>query len=293
VRITNHIVTRQSIDGLQRNLSAMEEAQRRVLTGLRVERPSDDPAAAVGIMGADRQLRGLAQYRRNIAAAQARLNAEETVLDSATALLERARELGISQAGGTATAQTRAIAKIEVDQLLSEAIALGNSQFNGGYLFGGQFADTAPFDATGATSATRPPTGAQPVEIDSGRQVTVHHDAVQVFVNTETLQALQDLSAALGADSNPQIGAALTRLDGAHSKLQSVLGETGANAAQLEVAASNIDALAGSLESFRSDLSDVEMEEAISQLVARQTAFQAALAATSRMISLTLTDYLR
>jgi flagellar hook-associated protein 3 FlgL len=293
VRITNHIITRQSVDGIQRNLAAMEDAQRRVLSGLRIERPSDDPAGAVGVMSADRQLSGLAQYRRNIQAAEARLNAEETVLDGVSALLERARELAIGQAGATGNAQTRAIAKIEVDQLLAQAIALGNTPYNGGYLFGGQFADAAPFDAAGATSATRPPTGAALVEIDAGRQLTVHHDAVQVFVDTDALQALQDLSAALGASSDTQIGAALTRLDGAHTNVQKVLGETGANALQLEVAASNIASVAGTLETFRADLSEVEMEEAISRLVSRQTAFQAALAATSRMISLTLTDYLR
>lgn len=293
MRITNHIITRQSVDGIQRNLAAMEDAQRRVLSGLRIERPSDDPAGAVGVMSADRQLSGLAQYRRNIQAAEARLNAEETVLDGVSALLERARELAIGQAGATGNAQTRAIARIEVDQLLAQAIALGNTPYNGGYLFGGQFADTAPFDAAGATSTTLPPTGAAPVEIDAGRQLTVHHDAVQVFVDTEALQALQDLSAALGANSDAQIGAALTRLDGAHTNVQNVLGETGANALQLEVAASNIASVAGTLETFRADLSEVEMEEAISRLVSRQTAFQAALAATSRMISLTLTDYLR
>jgi flagellar hook-associated protein 3 FlgL len=293
VRITNHIITRQSLDGLQRNLASMEEAQRRVLTGTRIERPSDDPAGAVGVMGADRQLRGLEQYGRNIESAQARLSAEETVLDSVTALLERAREIGVGQAGATGNAQTRAIAKIEVDQLLGEAIALGNTSFNGGYLFGGQFADVAPFDVAGATSTSRPPTGATPVEIDDGRHVTVHHDAMQVFVDSQTLQALQDLSAALGANSDTQIGAALSSLDTAHTNVQNLLGETGANAVQLETAASNIESLTGTLENFRSDLSEVDFEEAVSQLVSRQTAYQAALAATSRMISLTLTDYLR
>lgn len=293
MRITNHIITRQSLGGVQRNLAAMEEAHRRVLTGTRIERPSDDPAGAVGVMGADRQLRALAQYGRNIEAAQARLAAEESVLDGITGLLERARELAVSQAGATGNAQTRAVAKIEVDQLLAEAISLGNTRFNGAYLFGGQFADSPPFDATGATDPNRPPVGPTAVEIDDGRYLTVHHDAQQVFVDTEALQALQDLSNALAANSDTQIGAALNRLDTAHTKVQNVLGETGANARQLEVAASNLESLNGTLQTFRSNLSEIDFEEAVSQLVSRQTAYQAALAATSRMISLTLTDYLR
>lgn len=293
MRITNNIITRQSLEGIQRNLAAMEEAQRRVTSGLKVEKPSDDPAAAVSILATDRRLHALQQYGRNIASAQSRLSAEETVLDSLTALLERARELAVSQATGTATAQTRAITRIEVDQLLAEAIGLGNTQFNGAYLFGGQFADSAPLAADGSTSTTRPPVGSGTVEIAAGRQISVQHDAMQVFVDSEALAALQDLSTALGADDVPGITAAMNRLNTAHGKVQNLLGETGANVNQLEVARANIDSLDVTLRTFRSDLSDVEMEEAISALVTRQSAFQAALAATSRMMSLTLTDYLR
>lgn len=293
MRITNSIITRQSLDGVQRNLSAMEEAQRRVNTGLRIERPSDDPAGMVSLMSTDRQLRALEQYGRNIDAAHSRLGAEEAAIDGLTGLLERARELGISQAGSTATSQTRRITKLEVDQLLESAISLGNTRFAGGYVFGGQFPDTPPFAADGTTSATRPPSGVQPVEIDEGQQVVLGHDGMQVFVDTDALGALQALSDALGADSPADIQAALSRLESAHGDLQGVVGETGSFAQRLEVARENVDSLAFTLQNFRSDLSEVEMEEAISQLVSRQTAFQAALAATSRMISTTLSDYLR
>jgi flagellar hook-associated protein 3 FlgL len=293
VRITNSIITRQSLDGVQRNLAAMEEAQRRVTTGVRIERPSDDPAAAVSLMGTDRQLRALNQYGRNIDAAISRLSAEETALDGLTGLLERARELAVSQSGSNATAQTRAITKLEVDQLLEAAIGLGNTQFAGAYIFGGPFPDSPPFAADGTTSTARPPVGVQPVEIDQGQRVTVSHDGVQVFVDTEALAALQDLSAALGANSTADIQSAVGRLERAHDNVQGVLGETGSFAQRLEVAGANVESLELTLKAFRSDLGEVEMEEAISQLVARQTAFQAALAATARMASTTLTDYLR
>ena len=293
MRITNNIITRQSLEGIQRNLAAMDVAQRRVTSGLKVEKASDDPAASVSILGTDRRLSALDQYGRNIASAGSRLASEEMVLDGLTNLLERARELAVSQATGTASGQTRAIAKVEVDQLLDAAIGLGNTQHGGGYLFGGKFADAPPLASDGTTSATRPPAGAPAVEIDTGRQITVHHDAIQVFVDTDVIAALQELSTALGADDTDAIAASSSRLASAHSNVQNLLGETGANVNQLEVAKANVESLGVTLRTFRSDLSEVEMEEAISTLVARQTAFQAALAATSRMISLTLTDYLR
>ena len=286
-------MTRQSLDGVQRNLQAMEEAQRRVTTGQRITRPSDDPAAAVSLMSTDRQLRALEQYGRNIDSARSRLTVEETAIDSLTGLLERARELAVSQAGANGTAETRAITKLEVDQLLDAAIALGNTQFAGSYLFGGPFPNDPPLAQDGSTSATRPPSGVQPVEIDRGQHVAAGHDVLQVFVDSEAIAALQDLSAALGADSTADVSAAMSRLDRAHGNVQGVLAETGSFGQRLDVAAANVDSLKFTLQAFRSDLSEVEMEEAVSQLVARQTAFQAALAATARMVSTTLSDYLR
>jgi flagellin-like hook-associated protein FlgL len=44
---------------------------------------------------------------------------------------------------------------------------------------------------------------------------------------------------------------------------------------------------------FKSNLEDVDYETAITQLMSRQNAYQAAMMATSKVIGLTLTDYLR
>ncbi len=75
--------------------------------------------------------------------------------------------------------------------------------------------------------------------------------------------------------------------------MQDVLGETGARSRQLEMAGANVDTLETSLRTLRADLGEVDMEQAISQLISRQTAYQAALMSTSRLMSTTLTDYLR
>lgn len=294
MRITSGIIQRQTLEGLQKNIGALAEAQSRVTTGLRVNRASDDPAAAVGIMASDRRLHALAQYRKNIDTAQTRLGVEEQVLDQVTELLDRARELGVNQGGsGTASATTRLQVRAEVDELLDHLITLGNTRFGSGFLFGGEYADQLPFSQTGATSATAPPAGVHVVEINDGQSVAVNHDGLQVFVSSGTFKALQDLSAGLGANSDTDIANALTEIDASFATIQDILAETGARRNQLEMATSNLEALEVNLRSFRSTLSDAEIEESISQLVARQTAYQAALMSTSRIISQSLTDYLR
>jgi flagellar hook-associated protein 3 FlgL len=293
VRITNQILNRRVLEGLQQNLAGLEEAQARAASGLRVRSASDDPAAFVGVLSTDRRLAALDQYRRGISSAKARLDAEEGVLDQVTDLLSRARELAVSQSGATANASTRSIARAEVEQIVAQVISLGNTRHGEGYLFGGDFAADAPFAADGTTSATRPPAGTRSVEIGAGQTGSGNHDALQIFVDTGVISSLRQLSLALANDSDTEIGAAMTSLTDSFDGVQDVLGETGARGKQLEMATANLETLDTSLRTLRSDLSEVDMEKAISDLISRQTSYEAALMATSRIISQTLADYLR
>ena len=152
MRITNNMISRNSLAGLQRALKQVDEAQNRATTGLRVEKASDDPSAASSIMASGSSIRAIDQYKRNINSARARLDREESILGSVTQMLERAKELGIAQGSSTADAQSRLTAKAEVDQLIQTVVQLGNTQHQGEYLFGGDQSTTPPF-----TSATISP----------------------------------------------------------------------------------------------------------------------------------------
>ena len=62
---------------------------------------------------------------------------------------------------------------------------------------------------------------------------------------------------------------------------------------QLEITGANLAALDVTLTTFKSDLQEVDFERAVTELVGRQTAFQAAMLATSKVMGMNLTDYLR
>jgi flagellar hook-associated protein 3 FlgL len=61
----------------------------------------------------------------------------------------------------------------------------------------------------------------------------------------------------------------------------------------LEVTSSNLDALETNLKTFKSNLGDADQEQAVTNLLAHQTTYQAAMLATSRVIGMTLTDYIQ
>ena len=55
----------------------------------------------------------------------------------------------------------------------------------------------------------------------------------------------------------------------------------------------NLDALKNNITTFKSNLEDVDIETAMTELTNRQVAYQAALLATTKVTGLNLVDYLK
>ena len=303
MRVTNQILIRNSISRLQGNLQAMEKARAQVSSGLRLRRMSDDPTSGSEVVRVGSSLRAIEQFRRNITIGTGRAEAEERVLDSLTNALGRAGELAISQASSTATADTRLSVKAEVDGLIDFVVGLGNTRFGDMYLFAGTRGGEVPFRNppaaggdfralldTGGNPVN--PSGSIPVEVGDGRFVTPNHDGTQVFLDTNALQSLYDLSEALGANDVPGITAAIDSLRDAGSNVQTLIGRQGARVNEMETAENALGELELTLTTFRSELRDAEVDKAMVELVGKQTLYQAAMSATSRVLGSSLADYI-
>ncbi len=293
MRVSTIGLTNRLLTGLQRASASVEEASVRTQSGLKISRPSDDPNGAASLMNASSSLRALEQYQRNISSASARLNMEEEVLGRLTDTLDRAKQLGLQEGSATANAQTRLVAKAEVDQLLAFAVQLANSRHEGEFLFGGDQPLGIPIPSTTSPFSPTTITGQRFVEIGEAQRVPVVHNAKELFLDSNVLAALEELSIALGTNDAPGIATSLSSIDGAHLDVQALIGDVGARSSQFDVARSNLQALDSTLQAFKSDLQDLDLEEAVTHLVSKQNAYQAALLTTSRVMSVTLADYLR
>lgn len=273
-------------------MSEIGDLQRSISSGLRVHRPSDDPAATGGIMRTSSSLRAMEQHRENLNQARSRLSLEDRVLDQVTNALTRAKELGVSQAGAPASAQTRAAVKAEVDQLREFIVGLGNTEFAGSYIFGGDYSDSAPFTLAGVDPA-KPPAGDFRVEGGAGSFFLANHSGQEVLSDTRVLEALEGLSDALGNNSPEGIQEAIGALDESFQSVQEVVADLGGRMNRVDQALEHMDSLEVELQGRRSELEETDMEEAISKLLNRQVTYEAAMLANSRIMNLTLTDYLR
>ncbi|MBV9880275.1 MAG: flagellar hook-associated protein FlgL [Gemmatirosa sp.] len=306
MRITNAQVTRDTIARLTVNSSRLAEAQDRVSTGLKVQKMSDDPTAASAIMQASSGMRAIEQFRTNVAGVGSALDAEDNALDQVGSLITRAKELAVSQSGANASAQTRQAAAQEVKALLAQAVQIGNTRIGDAYLFGGANSpSTAPFDVNQSNVVPRYvsivapavtpqlPQGMRSVEIAAGQTMQGAHDGDAVFVQTGVLQSLHDLYTALNTNDMPGITTAMPELDTAFDTVQSLVGDVGARRNQVDTVDASLDAFESNLKTLKSGLAEVDMEEAITEMVAKQTAYQAAMLASSKVMGLSLTEYLR
>ncbi len=317
MRVTTAGQTQAIIARLMDASSKLSDAQDQVSSGLKLTKMSDDPTAASQVVRAQASLRGIDQYTRNATGTSTLLNAEDGALQQITDILNRAKELGTAGNSSTASASSRAAAAAEVQQLFAQAVNLGNTKVGNTYLFGGTSNDgREPFDATqpnfvptdpaatvGAPPVPRYPTGERSVDVGAGGQTLPGpHDGTSVFLGTTNgapdsskgvLAALQQLQQSLSSADPSTIGNALTSVDAAVDSVQVRVGDLGARQNRVDAVKTSLAALQTTFTQQKSDLSQVDTAQAYTEMVARQTAYQTAMMASSKVMGLSLTEYLR
>lgn len=297
MRVTTSQAQRSQLDYIQANLQRLVKAQDQAATGRRFVKGSEDPSAATDVLRANATLDGYAQYQRNGDLAIARASEEDRTLSSVENLIERARELATQQVGAPANAETRILAKSEIDQIITSVVALGNTRFNEGYLFGGTRSQQAPMANTPNSVppfVTNNATLASPAyEIASGVVTSPNHTAHEIFRDTNVLTALRDLSTALGNNDPVGVNNSIPALSAASDGIGRLIGEVGAKVNQYETIKTQMQNAVLDTKTRRSIIWDIDMSDAAANFAQAQTAYQAALAAANRVINLNVTDYLK
>jgi flagellar hook-associated protein 3 FlgL len=145
MRVTDHqrvAVLLTAIQGLRGNIFERNE---QIASGKRVNRPSDDPAAAERINKFRNVLRTTERRLATVNEGAGRLNLSDSVLETAGYTFQRAKELAIQMRNDTNSAVERRNAAQEVQQLLLGLAGIANTQLNGRFLFAGSQTQTEPF----------------------------------------------------------------------------------------------------------------------------------------------------
>lgn len=296
MRVTQNMIINNMLRNLNDGLRRMERYNDQLSSGKRLRVPSDHPGDVTRAMYFRSQLEEVTQYTANGKEALSWLEATDSALDNAGAVLARARELAVYGATGSLSPTDRAAIAEEVATLIDHLAQVANSALGGRYLFGGHKTNTPPY--------VRGPIGPGPGWVYDGDQGSIEMEIapeVKLAVNVVgsdvfdgMLDVLHDLHQALLANDGERVGGEiLGELDGQIDRLLRVRAEVGARTHRVEAGLERLADLEINVSRMLSETEDVDVARTIMELKMEENVYRLALASTARIIQPTLLDFLR
>lgn len=302
MRITQSTLARLGISQLSDQRNRLARTQEQAATGLRINRPSDDPIDYRTVLFLKDASSQTSTFLRSIDLARVRLRATESALDGAEEALSRAGALAVGAASSTNQNPGAAAAlKTQVAQLFDEVLSYANVRApGGGYVFSGLASDSPAFTVSGDFGPGATPTvtftgeaSAVEVEIDEGVLIEVTRDGQATFQGSDdSFAALSRLWTGIDQGDVDEIRGAITDIEAARGHLvleRSILGGSDAKADSFE---DRLRLQEQNIASQVSFLEDVDAFEVYSDLTAQEAALQASLQVNARLLQPTLLDYI-
>lgn len=298
-RITQRLMTEQSLASMQTSLDRLSKTQEQLTTGRAINRPSDSPTGTNMAMRLREQVSMHHQFKRNSDDGLARLGRIDTVLTSSLDQVRRARDLTLQGAntGGLGPQALDAIAT-EVRQIREALIGQANTTHLGRPLFGGTTTGPVAY----AEDPDQPGTivyrgDSTPVTRRIGEQDTVRVDVhgTEAFgpAGADVFALLSEVANHLEAGDDAAIQDDLAKLDTAMERLTGQIVDVGARYARVETSLRVTTESELDLQTELSQIENVDMARAMVDLQMNEVAYQASLGATARVLQPSLIDFLR
>lgn len=300
MRITHQMLNQTAIDGMQANMRRLADIQKQAVTTKRVLRPEDDPFAVEQSLGFRARIQNGEAVLHNASMSSNWLNATDKALSDMGDLLIRSQDLALRGANETQGPDERQSLATEVEGLLEQAVALGNSRHGDHYLFSGFQIDSPAFSinrdpTTGSITSVNydGDTGQIIREVEPGvnMAINVQGDAAFSSIFGTLLDLRNDLQATPFVVGN--VNTKVTDLKNQMTELFDLQAGVGTKIRRLETTTSRVEAAQVGLQELLSKSEDADMAEVISQLNQQQFAYEAALQVNAKTLNMSLLDFLR
>jgi len=298
MRVTMNSMYDQINSDLARLVEKQADINNQISSGKIYRKPSDAPVKLTHALGVRSSISETDQYGRNIVFARGWVKATETILRQVEDRLIRAKELAIQGANDTLNGDDRRAIAMEVKTIMEEIVALGNTKQGGRYIMAGS--KTTGFDA-----------GEYPFKMDRDLNVTyngniddvrvgtapglrqkINVDGHTALMETGTFKALKDLYDSLMNNSQSDIEASMIHIDRAAEEVSIQTARTGAIQNTLDTKETIAEELTFTNRERLADIEETDIIEAANALRAAETGYQAALASASKVMKMSLADFL-
>jgi flagellar hook-associated protein 3 FlgL len=282
------------LSAIWKTQSQTQTALEQLSTGKRVNRPSDDPAAAATVVQNQAEQDRIDQYTQSVNSLNSQFQTADATLSTMVTSLNRAVSLGVEAGNSSLSDQNRKSIAQEAQGVLDQLVQLANTSFNGNYIFAGTKSTQQPFTVTASGITYNGNSGINQVAIADGRTLQSNLPGNQIFQSSgsDVLGSVQQLVTALQSGDTTAIQTATSSISSALNYLNGQRVFYGNGMDQLSDDTTMLNSTKLNLQAQQTALVGADPTQAATDLSKAETANQAALAAAGRVLSKTLLDYL-
>lgn len=275
----------------------LSKLQTQVSTGLKMTQPEDNPAAMGRLLILQSQSSQLTQYQENASHALEISQATSAALQQLKTISDRTSEITTLGASTESAASASSYAT-EINQLIEQAVQLGNSTLSGNYLFSGTAVATAPFgvdrdtngDATLITYYGNTESASIQLSDTASIDPASSSDTNQGIC--DYINNLISLRDDLNSNDSTSVAALQSSLLANEDAIINAISEQGAVQMRIEVTQKQQESRATELDTLISNERDADLTESSVRLSQAQVAYQASLQSTAMIMNKSLLDYL-
>lgn len=296
MRVTQNMLTNQSLSNLNNNLNKIKDLDQQLATGKKINKLSDDP---VGLSFSLRYKEDLAQneqFKSNVDYAKSKINQTENAISEVDDILQRARELTVEGASDTSSVESRNTIAAEIHQLYEQLVDIGNTQFNGEYIFNGQLTNLKPYEINDAQNIT-PNQSDVKLEVGKGISLTVNISGAELFGKASdtnnAFKVLKDLEKGLKSNDSVAISDSLVSIDESINTVIDCYANVGAVSNRADLINARLEDENINLQKLISQTEDADLANVITKLNTAENIYKASLQVTADIIKTSLVDFLR
>jgi flagellar hook-associated protein 3 FlgL len=297
MRVSSLEVAQTSLNGIMTSYDRFAVAEAQVSTGKQLNQPSDNPSGTAQVLNLNEQMSELDQYDSIISQANTFLSSSDAALSSVTSLVEQARTIAVQAANGTTDTTTLGALTNQIQSIIQQVGAIGNTSDGNQYVFAGQRSDTPPFVGNGngfnyvGGSVT---TGDGNIDLTIGRGETITVNATGDSVISPILTTLSQLRNDVASGATQSITQNdLSAIDTQLNNVTAVRANFGSLVDRLNQTTQRNALTKQNFTQFVSNIQDANIPSTVVELQTAQTAYQAALQAASKDFQYSLLNFLQ
>ncbi len=310
--------------GLSNNYQTYGDIINKIAANTKLTSISDDPVATVNVLKTEKSLNNIEKYLENIGIAQDELTELDDLLGNVINKISTDyKPLALQAANGAYNQEAIKSMVAELEVGLEELVSVGNTKFNGNYVFSGANVKTQTFtinkDANGdITSVTYNGSDSDGpyqrfVQTDEGEFVAINTTGDKTFgsydkangvsegiIGTmiDTINALKVLANENATDAeitaaNDELYALLDEFDNNITDITTVQAKYSSTYNNMEMTKTSHDGTKLNLTNYMSNLKDIDISEMSTELYNAMYAYQASMSLMSQVYETgTLLNYI-